>query len=532
MSLDGFLTFTGLMIATYAILSPVSRLRLRLNLYRQLVLAVLAVLLVGFFEFYFELKSVAPSSLDTIFKYVNFEQNTDGFTHQEAAFLVVVAWLMLAALLHSVARPRAIGLRTLMVLSERLHDEGRYLELVELVGPYLETIKRSTERRLFGQRLHHQILDIYLKATNPFSSFGVTTKSYIPKAFARHIRPLALLIPSRHRAYEAASSIEGMILKSDGIRHLLLRLKPGFVMKLMDRQGWEHDEFRTRYFQDSLNDNASHFYRELEANQNMDGRFAYFIDPKNVLLTGFFSVASTAAKYGIWKPIGDEAARLIRSDLDYRKLLNGPCPDDDGLQSDPVNKAIYFFDIMVTSAAKQGVADHMWLMYMSVFVRELELIHDVTDDRVDLNDEFPTLGNRLTYEATRRLRKWILIAKDLPVDSPHLSPNSLQGRDGASIPYWAARDCVVAMRCLLKSERLTESFVTGHLESYLRDLASLPREGSLSVLRIQMIEGLIHGDRNYGGEDLRANISRFVGGVDHVVIYEVPDFQELLERDD
>lgn len=531
MSLDGFLTFTGLMIATYAILSPVSRLRLRLNLYRQLALALVAVLLVGYFEFYFELQSIAPASLDAIFKYVNFEQNTDGFTHQEAAFLVVVAWLMLAALLHLVARPRAIGLRTLLELSERLHDEGRYLELVELVDPYLDTIKRSTERRLFGQRLHHQILDIHLKATNSFANFAATTKSRVPKVVARHIRPVASLIPSRHNAHEAASGIEDLILKSDGIRHLLLRLKPSFAMKLMDRQGWEHDEFRTRYFRDSMNDKASHFFRELEANQNMDGRFGYFIDPKNTLLTGFFNDASNGARYGIWKPVGDEAGRLIRTDLDYKELLNGPCPDDDGLQSDPVYNAIHFFDIMVTSAAKQGVADHMWLMYMSVFVRELEAIHDVTDNRVDLNDEFPTLGNRLIYEAVRRLRKWILIAKDLPDDSPHLSPNTLQGRDGASIPYWAARDCVDAIRCLLKSERLTGNFVTGHLESYLRDLASLPQEGSLSVLRSQMIEGLIQGDRNYGGEDLRANISHFVGGVDHAVLYDVPDFKELLERD-
>lgn len=532
MSLDGFLTFTGLMIATYAILSPVSRLRLRLNLYRQLALALVAVLLVGFFEFYFELKSVAPSSLDAIFKYVNFEQNTDGFTHQEAAFLVVVAWLVLAALLHLVARPRAIGLRTLMVLSERLHDEGRYLELVELVGPYLETIKRSTERDLFGQRLHHRILDIHLKATNPFASFGVTAKSHVPKAVARRIRPLASLIPSRKRAHDAASGIEGLILKSDGIRHLLLRLKPGFAMKLMDRQGWEHDEFRTRFIRDSMNDNSSHFYRELEANQNLDGPFGYFIDPKNALLTGFLSDAAIGAKYGIWKPIGDEAARLIRDDREYAELLNSPCPSDEDLWSDPVFNAIRFFDIMVTSAAKQGIADHMWLMYMSVFVRELEAIHGVTDERVDLDDEFPTLGNRLIYEATSCLRSWIMLAEDLPEDSSHLNPGSLQGQDGISIPYWAAKDCVKAMRCLLKSNRLTESLVTGNLESYVRDLASLPRKGPLSSLRTQMIEELIEGDQNYGGEDLRANISRFVGGVDHVVLYDAPDFKALLERDD
>jgi hypothetical protein len=104
-----------------------------------------------------------------------------------------------------------------------------------------------------------------------------------------------------------------------------------------------------RYLRDSMNDNSSHFYRELEANQNLDGPFGCFIDPKNALLTGFLSDAAIGAKYGIWKPIGDEAARLIRNDREYAELLNSPCPSNEDLWSDPVIHAIHFFDIMVTS---------------------------------------------------------------------------------------------------------------------------------------------------------------------------------------
>lgn len=531
MSLDGFLTFTGLMIATYAILSPVSRLRLRLNMYRQMVLGAVAVILVGFLQFYFELKSIAPTSLSWVFTYFGFQEQSLGFSNQEAAFLVVIFWLAAALLLHASAKPRAISLANLKTLSERLHDEGRYLELVELVGPYLETIRCAVEKRLFGQRFHHWILDTHQKATNPFLAILNDDKPPFPKWLARWIKPLASLVPARRRAHHAALEIEDLILQSDGVRQLLVRLKPEFALALMDRMGWEHDEFRTRFFRDALNDKVSHFYKELKATQNCAQPFGFAIEPKSVLLTGFFGDAKVGAKYGIWKPVGDEAARLIRADLEYAKLLNGPCLDDEDLWSDPTYNTIHFFDIMVTSAARQDVPDHMWLMYMSVIVRELEAIHDVTDDRVNLAGEFPTLGNRLIYEATRCLRKWIRLVGDLPADSSHLQPRNLQGVDGPSIPYWAAKDCLNAIRYVTESERLTDGFITGLLESYIRDVAALPSKGPVSLLRKMMVDEFINGDPIYGGENLRAKIKKYIKGVDHVVLHDAPDFQEALEKE-
>ena len=300
-------------------------------------------------------------------------------------------------------------------------------------------------------------------------------------------------------------------------------------MELMDRMGWRYDEFRTRFFRDALNDKASHFYKELKATQNCAQPFGFVIEPKSVLLTGFFGDANVGAKYGIWKPVGDEAARLIRNDLDYAKLLNGPCPDDEELWSDPTYNTIHFFDIMVTAAARQDVPDHMWLMYMSVIVRELEAIHDATDDRVDFAAEFPTLGNRLIYEAIRCLRKWIRLVGDLPENSSHLRPNNLKGVDGPSIPYWAVKDLLNAMRCIIKSKRLTDAFITYLLESYIRDAAALPNSGPIYQLRKMMVGELINGDPIYGGDDVKSEITEYVKGVDHVVLFDAPDFQDALK---
>lgn len=531
MSLDGFLTFTGLMIATFAILSPIGRLRLRLNLYRQIALGAVAIVLIGFFEFYFELRSIIPTKFDFLFKYVGFDKHTETLTHQEVAFLVVIAWMILALVMYGMAKPRAISLKTLSTLSEHLHDEGRYLELVKLVSPYLEVIKLATDKHPFNQPLYHRTLDTHQRAPSSILSLADTKKSRISKFVARRILPLASPIPSGHRAYQAASDIEDLLLKSDGIRQLLLRLKPDFVMALMDRQSRGADEFRTKYFQNSINDKASHYYRELRENKNLEGPFDYFLNPKNVLLTGFFGDAAVAEKYGIWKPIGDEVLRLISEDLCYYKRLNSPCRyDGDDLWSDPTFCAIHFFDIMVTTAAKQGVAYHMWLMYMSIIVSALEENHKIIDDRVILTDEFPTLGNLLIFKATHCHRNWISIATDLPDNNVHLNPDSLRGSNGTSIPYSATKDYIRAVRCIVKSKKLPKRFIGDQLESFIEKLTSLPQDGLLSCLRKQMINGLIDRDQSLYGDDLTPILLNLIEDVDHMVRLSAPDFMEELEK--
>ena len=143
MSLDGFLTFTGLMIATYAVLNPISRLRLKLQFIRQFILTLFFLFVILFFEFYYELKSLFSDAPSWFFDFFPFNPENLGLTNNEAAFLTVLVWMPLAVGLHSFSKPRATSLATLAKLVERLHDEGRYLELIELVSPYLPLIKRA-----------------------------------------------------------------------------------------------------------------------------------------------------------------------------------------------------------------------------------------------------------------------------------------------------------------------------------------------------------------------------------------------------
>ena len=149
---------------------------------------------------------------------------------------------------------------------------------------------------------------------------------------------------------------------------------------------------------------------------------------------------------------------------------------------------------------------------------------------MNLEDEFPTLGNRLIYEATYCLEKWVQLVKYLPATSSHMDASSLQGPNGASIPYWAAKDYMSAMRHILKSEKLTHRFITSCLESYIREVGRLPQTEPISHLRNMMVNQLFNGDDSYGGEGLRAEINQFISGVDDFVIFQAPDFKEALEN--
>ncbi|MFB9150167.1 hypothetical protein [Roseovarius ramblicola] len=533
MSLDGFLTFVGLMIATYAILTPVSRLRLRLNLFRQLVLATASISLIGFFEFYFELKSVAPPQLDWLFDFVPLESQTSGLTHQEAAFLVIVTWILLAWVLYISARPQAISLKTLKNLVETLHDEDRFLETAELVEPYFPIIKKAVKKQLLGQGLHNWIIEVHRSATSPFPMPQDYSRQLIPNSIARRILPVASIIPSRKGAYQNASDIVQMLQKSDGMQNLLLRLRPGFAIKLMGDFGWEDRDFRTKYFRGLINDKFSHFYKEIRHNQTCDNRFGYYIDPKNIILSGLFSDTTVASKYGIYKPIGDEIISLIQTNTSYRKTLNSACPnEEDDLWLDPTYCAIRFFDIMVTSAAKQETEDHMWLMYMSVFVRELSKSYDPVDDRTDIAAEFPTLGTRLIYEAIYCLRQWTVMAIELPDCNPHASEAALEGGNGISIPYWAAMDASRAMRYVADIQKLPARFKSDMLEGIVRDLVRLPREGYRSCLRRQLILELVRGGSTYPADDRRTEIRRLLSGIDQVLTFDAEDLMAALNAPD
>ena len=65
MTLDGFLTFLTLAVAIYAISSPVAKLHMRLGFSIQIPVALLAIALVLYLEFFQVLGRAVPAAHET-----------------------------------------------------------------------------------------------------------------------------------------------------------------------------------------------------------------------------------------------------------------------------------------------------------------------------------------------------------------------------------------------------------------------------------------------------------------------------------
>ncbi len=517
------------MIATYAILNPISRLRLQLNAIRQLVLAALAVSTILFLEFFQELHAFFANSAPSFFELFHFSQKEPTLSSQEAAFILVLIWVLLATCLHKFSKPRASHLNVLSKLTKRLHDESRYLELIELVTPYLKIINQAAEKKLLFQNTREWILNNHLDATSPYGGFLNKSKKSIPKWIAKRIKPLAVLLPARKQATHNADEILDVLMNSDPLRIFLLKMRPDFALGLLKQRSFSHNDFSKKYLRELVSTRGSHLYLELSRSRNL-ADIGYYLDPKNTLIFGLFSDISFASSLYAWKPVGDEAIRLISNDADYQTRLNSKPPSDEDLQDDPIYIVLRFFDIMVTTAARKDHSDQMWLMYLSIIVREIEQQFTADNPDIDFDDEFPTLADRLIYEAFDTLSSWIRLIEKLPENSSHLQPEGLQGRRGVSIPYWAVSTLCNAMRSVATSEKLSKQVRISRFEGFVRTFNRIPTDGPSSILKQKMLHGVIHGPDNLGGNDISAALSTLMEDIDHTVTFDLDELKTTLEK--
>ena len=341
-------------------------------------------------------------------------------------------------------------------LVDGLHDEGRYLEIADLLAPYLPTIKSAIDGNLPLQRQRKWIIDEHTLAVDPDHTLFAHRSPVLPQWIGRRVRPLASLLPSRRAASKSAEELLDIITQSDGLREALVRFRPLFGVSLLRHQQYHQSEFTRKFIQELILNRASQLRRELE----IDGPM---LTERQPILMSLVGDPSFASEISVWKPAGDAVIELILGDATYQLALNlAPPTDDEKLLQDPTFCVILMFDAMIKQAAQNGHMDHMWLTYMSEFVRRIDSNYDPAHVNYDPSDEFPTLGTRIIWEAFCCLRGWIDLADDLPPENPHVSSDALGG-EGASIPYWAAHDLCNAMRIVARSPRLPERFRVGSL---------------------------------------------------------------------
>ncbi len=540
MSIDGLLTFFGFLAAGFALLDEVSKLRILLHIKRQLVLFLLAFAVVGFLilpeDPAVSMPEIYPNFVSELVVWADATSVGAG----GIAFLVVISWVAVALFLYQTARPTAASLKKLSILAERLITQKRYLELVNVVKPYVPLTSKASQRLLRTQRLHDWLanggpfalgMDDWLrleeKSPGKFELATRTVSSALRKAGRVLVSPLARLVPARKEATQTATDLEISLLNTTGLKDFLVSSRADFIIDLMVLDRFSTEEFFKDNVERMVATPDSHFFREIRLMDSRYGAGGYVYEDQLVLMKKFALDSEFSNSHGIWKPFGDAALSLIRNDVTYRERLLAAPPDDPVLFDDPVFCTAQFFSAMVGNAARDGVEYHMWLMYMSLMSEELIELHSHWDP-INQEDEFPTLAMRLIYEITCVQRDWIQLWNKLPVENYHASEAAITGWDNASVVMWALRDYAKTVRYAVNSVHLPERFRLDRWSSYVRFVSETPNEGRSSFIRASLIREAIEPHEYSRLGNMSAKLRVVHDGIDPLLRYAAEDITNEL----
>jgi len=500
MTLDGLLTLFGLLAAVVAVMSPVARLRLRVGLLAQVLVGVPVMGFVLYLEFFDLLNQPCRLASERVCAALTFYPASP-LKPSAVAFLVVLIWILVAGLIHGLARPSPRDLSMLRRVVDELAQARRFGELTAFSAPYLPLLGRAADRGLALQRLHDRIAGwrgmpggwaAILKGDKGTGSPATAAVG----ALKRRLAWLARIVPAQIRAEDAAGDVVRVLYGDPDLQRFLVEMRPGFGLALLRVPIRARFEFSDAFLEGLISRPGSALYVELERNLNLSGLRRYAIPDTNPLLHTLFADIVLADQLYVWRPVGNHLLRILRPGADdtYRKRLNRTHDDyDKDRWRDPVHAGILFFDIMVKEAAFQDHEYHMWLTYLEMVVEELAKAYDPEAEGVDAEAEFPTFGCRLIYDAFNAVGDWVALIENLPAGSRHRQVSAGLDLDDGRIPKMAAFSLARSLRAVLASDDLPEKFRNYMTEVAVGDVKALSKTGDGGRMRTALIRILIAG---------------------------------------
>lgn len=547
MTLDGFLSFLALFIAFYAIVSPVTRLRAQLHLGIQVPLALLAITLVLYFEFFSLVSQPCRLPSAEACTWLVFPKDAS-FAPPQAAFLVVFIWILLAWGLNVLLKPGPRSLVAVGKIVQTLLHERRFAELLDFIRPHLGLLEAVAERQLLRQKAHDWLADTNWLRRQQIRTFipivSEEDESKQPPAghgkrlyesFRRQIRWTKHFVPAGRKPQANAETVVRMLLRSEELRKFLVTMRPDALPDLMAIKLQPRFDFSDKILRDLIADSGSRLYQEIEQNQNLSDKGGYAIPEENVLLRFLFDDAEVAHQLGAWKPIGDAVINTVRAGANsgYAAYLNDRADNfEDERWSDIVFVGTRYFDIMVNEAMRQGVSYHMWLFYLPLFVTELEAMYDASGQNIDTTDEFPTRNARLMYEAFDVMGNWVRNIKHLAPSSPHAPTADTGEFSSGAIPTDAAVALGNSMVTVALSDRIGDTFAGYLHDSILRDLAALSHDGPEGRTRSLLMRTVVAGGNRHPDDRYRQRLKTFLAMADHVLRESVKDYVAAVEDND
>jgi len=306
--------------------------------------------------------------------------------------------------------------------------------------------------------------------------------------------------------------------------------RPLFALKLMDTRTRDYD-FSDRAFDLMMAHPQSQLRRETLLNDTLDRCF-FLIDPKNPLIYALFSKASVAENLQVWRPVGNYPLRLLDRNIDnYRQAISARKPwEDQILHQDPTYTMIFFFDIMVRSAMRDGLSFHMWLLYYDILVDKLLRNMDRAHPDYDPNAEFPNFGYYLIYEVFQAYGEWLRAIECCPEGSSatRLKDTSSHTND-SGVVKWTMVSMSRSLRHLIKDPDTHESFITYVMEMIMHDYNQLARLPNGARYQEAIRNHLIEKDEFRPNEAYGARLRDCYDQIDGPLKFDTSDFEEALK---
>jgi hypothetical protein len=548
MTLDGFLTFLTLAVAIYALVPPVTKLGARLALWPQVPLALFAFCLVIYFQFYQALAQPCPRILGTACRFLvpppsgsAPEQSTAKVNPQQLSFVVMLVWGLVAFVVFKATKPQAGALPRMQQVVYDLMHEGRYGEVLQLTQPHLQLIYRAANRRLRLQRWHD-----FFAASRP-GSFGAAARW--PNRMDRQPAPtwrerfvefarertwwLYKVIPNGDAITEAGDSVLQVLCGSEDLIEFMANMRPYAAVPILALDDRKSRELSDQYFKYLARNPRSMLYYELRNNQNEDDINGYWSDARNKLLYFIFNDARVAYRLEVYRPIGEQTIQMLdpNRNHEYINSLNrfpGGFSDEEEWK-DPVFCSLLFFDIMITSAARQAINRHMWLYYFRNFIDGLVRAYDETGPGIDVDAEWPNRTAFLIYRAFKMLVKWASLVRYLAAESVHVQfPGGVVTQDNGNIPASAVFAFSQSIGSFIMAKNIGPSFKASIHEAIMHDLDQLRRDGAQGVIRAGLIQALVSGGRRAADPAYGRIISGLFGQADHVLRDRLNDYEAAL----
>ncbi|MDF2811088.1 MAG: hypothetical protein K0S56_2119 [Microvirga sp.] len=484
LSIDGLLTFVGLIVALLALASDARRSALMLRLRMTVTITVVLGLAVLYLELFDVLAPMCAWRAEICRVLILGEGKW--LSPQQGAFLLVLVWIALIVLNLRRRGLKPRHLPRLLALATALAEDKRYSELCRVTQPHLGLIATTANGKSNDASVAQQ---------------------------------------------EAATTLLRLLYRrSDLVRFIALE-RPAVAVEMMAVESYIVFDFADQVLKVLAANTDSPLFTEIYENQNISRQGYDFLN-HNTYLFFLFGNVKQAERLEAWRPVIENAlARLSEAKGEaYQTYLNGPADrfHEVGKWRDPTFIAIRFLDLMVDAAMRQGVKWHMWLFYTPHLTECLLDLYDDPRKGEEIFDEWPTRNAYLLYAVFKALTNWIEAVENLPADSPHLVLESnLSRHQNGNIPKSAIIALGDCLRRVLLSGAVSDRFKNYLVEITCRCVVKLPADGDKTGFRKSLIASILAGGPMMKTDHLARLHEAFVD-LDHVLREHLDDVRAAL----